>query len=103
MKGLGWKEAQIHVDFTNNFSIYTYMPKNIYMGPCKCIWQIFTLASCKCVHTLQQDKCKSFTLTLDLHAIYMATGCNIVKRAKKHIGQLEKKLQFCYKYLCGAT
>jgi hypothetical protein len=24
-------------DFTNNFSIFTYMPQNIYRGSCKCI------------------------------------------------------------------
>jgi hypothetical protein len=35
MKGLGWKEAQRQGDFTNNFSIYTYMPQNIYTGPGK--------------------------------------------------------------------
>jgi hypothetical protein len=29
-KGLGWKEAQRQGDFTSNFSIYTYMPQNIY-------------------------------------------------------------------------
>jgi len=59
----GWKEAQRLGDFTNNFSIYiyTHTPQNIYMGPRKCIWQIFTLASCKCkknIYTLEQDKCK---------------------------------------------
>jgi hypothetical protein len=32
MKGLGWKEAQRQGDFTNNFSIYTYTPQNIYKG-----------------------------------------------------------------------
>ncbi len=60
-KGLGWEEAQRHGDFTNNFSIYTYMPQNIFMGPCKYTWQIFTLASCKCkiyIYTLQLGKCK---------------------------------------------
>jgi hypothetical protein len=31
--------------------IYTYTPQNIYMGPCKCIWQIFTLP-------LHKGKCK---------------------------------------------
>jgi hypothetical protein len=31
-KGLGWKEAQKHGDFTNNFSIYAYMTPNIYTG-----------------------------------------------------------------------
>jgi hypothetical protein len=41
-------EAQRQGDFTNNFSIYTYTPQNIYWGLCKCIWQIFTLASSKC-------------------------------------------------------
>ncbi len=61
-EGFGWKEAQRQGDFTNNFSIYTYMPKNIYMGPLKCIWQIFTLASreCKCEKRkklCKQDKC----------------------------------------------
>jgi hypothetical protein len=84
-EGFGWKEAQREGDFTNNFSIYTYMPKNIYMGPLKCIWQIFTLASgeCKCEKKKKLcnrisaivknlDKCKSFTLTWDLHAVYTA-------------------------------
>ncbi len=47
-KGLGWKESQRQGDITNNFSIYTCTSQNIYRGPCKCIWQIFTLASCKC-------------------------------------------------------
>jgi hypothetical protein len=81
-KGLGWKEAQRLGDVTNNFSIYiyTYTPQNIYMGPCKCIWQIFTLASCKCkkyIYTLQQDKCKCKKFECDsvnnlhLHWIYM--------------------------------
>ncbi len=31
-KGLGWKEAQRQGDFVSNFSIYTYMPQNIYTG-----------------------------------------------------------------------
>jgi hypothetical protein len=31
-KGLEWKEAQRQGDFTKKFSIYTYMPQNIYMG-----------------------------------------------------------------------
>jgi hypothetical protein len=35
------------------------MPQNIYMRLRKCIWQIFTLALCKC---------KWFTL--DLHVVY---------------------------------
>ncbi len=47
-KGLGWKEAQRQGDCTNNFSIYTYTSQNINTGRCKCMWQIFTLASCKC-------------------------------------------------------
>ncbi len=85
-KGFGWKEAQRQGDFTINFSIYTYTPQNIFTGPCKCISPIFTLASgeCKNIYTLQQDKCKCkffwsvsvnhkcFTLTLDLHTVYMA-------------------------------
>jgi hypothetical protein len=29
------------------YNIYTYTPQNIYMRLCKCISQIFTLASCK--------------------------------------------------------
>jgi hypothetical protein len=55
----GWKEAIRQGDFLNNLHIYTYMSPNIYALPCKCIWQIFTAASCKC-------KCKkwtTFTLT----------------------------------------
>jgi hypothetical protein len=48
-KGLGWKEAQRQGDFTNNFSIYTYTSQNIYMGLCKCIWQIFSMALFKCL------------------------------------------------------
>jgi hypothetical protein len=32
----------------NDLSIHIYMSQNIYTGPCKCIWQIFTLALCKC-------------------------------------------------------
>jgi len=84
-KGLGWKEAQRQGDCTNNFNIYTYTSQNINIGPSKCMWQIFTLASCKCNKKyipLQQDKCKCdkiwmckckwFTLALDLHAIYRA-------------------------------
>ncbi len=48
-KGLGWwNESQRQDDFTNNFSIYTYTLQNIYTRSCKCIWPIFTLASCKC-------------------------------------------------------
>jgi hypothetical protein len=62
-KGLGRKEAERQDDFTNNFNIYTYayMPQNIYIESCKCIWQIFTSALCnskKIIYTLQQDKCK---------------------------------------------
>jgi len=96
-EGFGWKEAQRQGDFSNNFSIYTYTSQNIYTGLCKCMWQIFTLALCKCkvidplkrnwaIHiyifqyTLQQDKCKCeffltckwFTLILNLHAVYTA-------------------------------
>jgi hypothetical protein len=76
-KGLGWKEAQRQGDFTNNFSIYTYTPQNIYTGLCKCIWQMFKLALCRRkehIYRLQQDKCKrkSFTLIGDLHAVYTA-------------------------------
>jgi hypothetical protein len=58
-KGLRWNKVQRQGDFTNNFSIYTYTSQNIYTGPCKCMWQIFTLASCKCkiIYTLQSDKC----------------------------------------------
>ncbi len=41
-------EAQRQGDFTNNFSIYTlYIPKHLQRAY-KCIWQIFTLALCKC-------------------------------------------------------
>jgi len=42
-KGLGWKEAQRQGDFTNDFNIYICVPQNIYIGPCTCIWQIFTM------------------------------------------------------------
>jgi hypothetical protein len=51
--------------------IHLHTP-NIYIRPCKCIWQIFTLASCKC---------KWFTPTHDLHVVYMTidtyNGCNM--------------------------
>jgi len=72
-KGLAWKEAQRQLQIVLVFTL-TH-PQNIYKGPCKCIWQIFTLASWKCnknIYTLQQNKCKckKFSLTLDLHAIY---------------------------------
>jgi len=43
-----WQEAQRQGHWTNNFSIYTYTLQNINTGPCKCMWQIFTIASCKC-------------------------------------------------------
>ncbi len=42
-----WNEAQRQGDVMNNLSIYTYTSQNIYTRSCKCIWQIFTLASCK--------------------------------------------------------
>jgi hypothetical protein len=64
----------------NNLSIYinTYMLQNIYMGLCKCIWQIFTLASCKCknnnIHANNMCKCKKFgnlsVNDLHLHGIF---------------------------------
>jgi hypothetical protein len=41
-KGLGWKEAQRQGDFTNNFSIYTYMPQNIYIGRVRVKKNIYT-------------------------------------------------------------
>ncbi len=58
-----WGERRPKDRVTLRISIYTctYMPQNIYTWPCKCIWQIFILALCKC---------KWFTLTLDLHVVY---------------------------------
>ncbi len=63
----GWKEAQRQGDKLQITLVYTftYTSENIYIGPCKCIWQIFTLASCKCKtfgHVSVND--------LHLHGIY---------------------------------
>jgi hypothetical protein len=84
-KGLGWKEGQRQGDFTNNFSNYTYMPQNIYMGH----------VSVKKIYTLQQDKCKWkkfghvsanewFPLTLDLHAVYTAIDTYTQNTGQNH-------------------
>jgi len=87
-KGLGWKEAQREGDFTNIFCIYTYTPQNNYMGPCKCIWQIFTrpCVSVIYIYTLQQDKCKckkfGHVSANDLHIIYMAIDTHAQLRSK---------------------
>jgi hypothetical protein len=63
------------------------MAQNIYMGLCKCIWKIFTLALCRCkkIYTLQHDdkcKCKFFGVndlhvTVDLHGVYTAIDTHI--------------------------
>jgi hypothetical protein len=94
-KGFWWKEAQrqrVQVILVFTLS----HPKHLHRE-CKCIWHIFTLASCKCkikyIHcnrisvnkkNLEVCKRKWFTLTLDLHVIYIAidtymhnTGFNI--------------------------
>ncbi len=94
-KGLWWKEAQRQGEFTNNLSIFIYMPQTIYTRLCKCIRQTFTLALCKCKKkiSLQQDKwkckkfgcasVKSFTLTLDLCFVSTLTCRTLVQTLLK--------------------
>jgi hypothetical protein len=52
------KKAQKQNDVMNNFNIYTYTFQNIYTTLCKC-------------KKFGHVKCKSFTLTHDLHDVYM--------------------------------
>jgi hypothetical protein len=65
------------------------MPQNIYMGPCKCIWQIFKLASCKCKCQKFGHVSVSFTLTLDLHTIYTAIDTYTQNTGPKTCTQLQ--------------
>jgi len=83
-KGLGWKEAQRQGDFTKTkISIYTYTSQNIYIGPCKCIWQIFTLASCKC------KKCLHVSVNdLHLHWILHRPKVKVPMGRRGYIGTI---------------
>jgi hypothetical protein len=81
------KGTQSQGDFTNNFSIYTYTPQNIYTGPCKCkrkyihcnsisvnvkIWKYtYTRFTC-CIYSYWHLHAQHWSLTLDLHAVYTA-------------------------------
>jgi hypothetical protein len=66
-------EAQRQGDFTNNFSIYTYSPQNIYKGLCKCIFQIFTLASCKCKK--KYEHCNRISVNVKKLDVYTGFTC----------------------------
>ncbi len=53
------------------YNKYTCTPQYIYMRPCKCIWQIFTLTSCKCKNNnIHSNNTYDLHFTHDLHAIY---------------------------------